>query len=150
MYQSLDQTDYGRWGDALNNLYQQNGMYLNMDANELARYQAGQSDAYEQLKAMQDYNDWEYQMWLADQEALAAAAGGSGGGGGGRGGSGGSSSRPVTAEEQAAIDTAVAGGAQASVAAALAALAAQQNADALKKKNPKTTGGRGVNVNMTK
>lgn len=122
MYQGLDATDYSRWADALQNLYSQNGMYLNMDQNELARYQAGQSDMYNQLKAMQDYNDWEYDMWLADQAALAAAGGG--GGGGGRGGSGGgSSTRPQTAAETAASNTAVAGGAVASTAATLAALA---------------------------
>lgn len=91
MYQNLDNTDYSRWNNALQDLYNRNSMYLGMDQNELARYNAMQQAGYDQLNAMWDYNDWEYQQYLADLAAAQAAAGGSGGGGGGgRGGSGGS------------------------------------------------------------
>ena len=92
MLTGLDATEYARWQAALQDLYNQNGMYLNMDQNELARYTASQSDAYNQLKAMQDYNDWEYQMYQDELAALEAAAKG-GGGGGGRGGGGRGGSR---------------------------------------------------------
>jgi len=93
----LDQTEYGRWADRLQDLYNQNGMYLNMDSNLYNRFLGNQQMGYDQLSAMQDYNDWEYQMWQDELARAAAAAkgsggGGRGGGGRGRGGSGGSGS----------------------------------------------------------
>ena len=67
-------------------------MWLGLDANDLARWQAEQNSGYNALEAMENYNDWEYQMWLEELARLEAEYGSGGSGGsGGRSGSGSSS-----------------------------------------------------------
>lgn len=100
MYQSLDNTDYGRWADDRANNYNVLSALQGLDNTAYGRWADDRSNLYNMTNLYQNLEDTnygrfkdEYSMWgnaydqqIALQQAAAAAAGG---GGGGRSGGGG-------------------------------------------------------------